>query len=123
MCGVRESVVWRDSRLTWADGTPAPLCEPCAVVYRRRGEPYQADDVRRVAVEALTGHPVPLGNSAPAEFRCYYEHRDCDGNGYAQRWAYSDGVRRYAEEVWTGSPEYAPQSAESSSSSAMRPSS
>jgi hypothetical protein len=109
ICGVRQAIIWRPSRLLWRDGKAAPLCDACSTVWRMRGEPIDPEDVRRVAVECLTGKPVALGNSAPREFRAYYEHPDCDGNGTAERFGYSPRLREYAEEVWTASPQYAPE--------------
>ena len=109
ICGVREAIVWRPSRLRWRDGNPAPMCDACSTVWTMRGEPIGPEDVRRVAVECLTGKPVALGNSAPREFRAYYEHPECDGNGTAERFGYSPRLREYAEQVWTASPRYAPE--------------
>lgn len=55
LCGRAESIGWRKSPLTWRDGSPAPLCAPCATWYDRAGQPSDLDSLRRVAVRLWLG--------------------------------------------------------------------
>lgn len=107
LCGRRESRAWHESRLTWPDGSPAPICDTCEPVYEMRGEPVYAEDVRLVAGELARGWPLALGSSLP-RFRYYAESPDCDGNGFAQPWEYDPRLIEWREEEWTRSPRHAP---------------
>ncbi|MCP2636762.1 hypothetical protein K0817_009315 [Microbacterium sp. HD4P20] len=112
MCGRAEAVGdwWRaPDTLRWPDGSRTAFCAACAAVWDRRGGPSHIDDLRRVGVEAATGWPVPLGNSAPPLFRLFAESRSADPAGLTESWSWSDGLRQYIEEVWTRHPAYAPE--------------
>jgi hypothetical protein len=108
LCGIRDAVSWHATSLIWPDGSPAPMCGNCDEVNLRRGEPTDAAGIRRVAAEAATGRPIPLGEEAPEGFRAFYEHRTANPEGHAEPWAYSDRLTAYRDRVWENSPEYAP---------------
>jgi hypothetical protein len=72
-----------------------------------RGEPHDVFGIRRVAVEAATGWPVPLGEEAPQPFRACYEHRDANPEGRAEPWSYSEGITAHREAVWESNPDLA----------------
>ncbi|MFJ6652819.1 hypothetical protein ACIQLJ_08500 [Microbacterium sp. NPDC091313] len=109
LCGRRQALIWHASPLQWQDGSPAPLCRDCNTVWEARGQPHDIAGIRRVAVEAATGWPVPLGAEAPAAFRAFFEHRAADPEGRDEPWAYSDGLAAYREQVWEAYPECAPE--------------
>ena len=54
-CGVSTSIGWRSSPETWSDGSEAPLCRDCAVVWDRRSRPADKAARRACALEALSG--------------------------------------------------------------------
>lgn len=54
-CGVSTSIGWRSSPETWSDGSQAPLCRDCAVVWDRRAAPTDKAARRACALEALSG--------------------------------------------------------------------
>lgn len=54
-CGVSTSIGWRSSPETWSDGSQAPLCRDCAVVWDRRSRPADKAARRACALEALSG--------------------------------------------------------------------
>jgi hypothetical protein len=84
------------------------FCATCAAVWDKRGGPTFIDDLRRVGVEAATGWPVPLGDSAPDNFRLFAESRAADAAGLDEPWSWSEGLREYIERVWTWHPDHAP---------------
>ena len=108
MCGIRYATGWRESSLTWPDGSHAPVCGHCAIVMDLRGWPSDTAGIRRVACEAATGVPIQLGAEAPPDFRYYAERRSADGNGHELAWDYSEGVTAWRESVWESYPECAP---------------
>jgi hypothetical protein len=89
-CGVREARGWASFGHTWADGTPAPLCGPCAAIFERTGRPDPAwwDAQRAGIAEAVSGVPVMLGETPPAGLRAFAEEekaraRAINGGGQA----------------------------------------
>lgn len=111
LCGRRHSIRWFEGPpfMKWSDGSNAPVCAECQQVMDRRPTADSIDHLRAIAVEAATGYAQML-YSAPPEFRCYFEARDSDGNGYATPWDYSDGIREFREQVWEDLPYLAPES-------------
>lgn len=81
-CGRREARGWASYGHTWADGTPAPLCGACAVIFERTGRPDPAwwDAQRGGIAEAVSGVPTMMGESPPAGLRAFAEGDD-DGTG------------------------------------------
>lgn len=52
---------------------------------------------------------MPLGNSAPANFRVFAESRAADPAGLPEPWSWSDGLAAFIANVWTWHPEHAPE--------------
>lgn len=65
-CGIEESVVWFERGHRRPDGSPVALCSDCGPIFDRRGKSAAfLDDQRLGLVEAITGVPPTLGESAP----------------------------------------------------------
>ncbi|GAB3599404.1 hypothetical protein [Microbacterium tumbae] len=109
LCGRREAIRWYEgpSFMKWPDGSPAPVCGPCQEVLDRRPEVLGVEDLRVRAVEAATGFAQAF-YMAPDDFRCYYESRAADGNGFAEPWTYGDGIVSFVDAVWEDRPNLAP---------------
>lgn len=109
LCGRRHSIRWFEGPafLRWPDGAKAPVCSECQAVVDRRPVADSVEALRVIAVEAATGY-AQMFYTAPVEFRCYAEVKDCDGNGHAEPWTYSPGVIDFREEMWIDFPHLAP---------------
>jgi hypothetical protein len=80
-CGRAESKNWADRGHHWRNGDPAGLCEGCAAIYDRAGEPDPTywPDQRAAIAEACSGVPSMMGYSPP-EILAYAETElDSDG--------------------------------------------
>ncbi|MBW1639566.1 hypothetical protein G3H63_10860 [Microbacterium resistens] len=110
VCGIRVSLRWFEGppSLRWSEGSPAPVCQACQAVFDRRPEALTVEQVRKIAVEAATGL-ASMGDTVPPEFRCYFETKDCDGNGNELPWDYGQGIREFIRDTWTDRPHLAPE--------------
>ncbi|MFD4957385.1 hypothetical protein [Microbacterium sp. NPDC058389] len=111
MCGRSRALGdWYDAphTLTWPDGSRVAFCASCAGTWDRLGGPTFIDDLRRVGVEAATGSPVSLGDSAPDNFRLFAESKAADPAGLEEPWSWSEGLTAFIEKVWTWQPDCAP---------------
>ncbi|MFD4957540.1 hypothetical protein [Microbacterium sp. NPDC058389] len=96
LCGRREARRWHRSAepmhaaaLTWPDGSEAPLCGVCHAVWQRRGAPTDAQGIRRVVWEALTGEPIGLGSEADERVTPYCRSHAADCAGVDQAWSWA----------------------------------
>jgi hypothetical protein len=100
-CGVDKSCDWvAVDRLTWADGSPSPLCANCYAAWERHGEPQFPDDVRVALAELLTGVP-PQGEQPPEALKPYLDVAVAEHAG-GQRWAHlgAEAVHKYRLASW-----------------------
>jgi hypothetical protein len=103
-CGVSEALAWHDHDHRWADGTPAPMCGSCSLVYVALSEPVFADDVRVALAAAITGAPPMLGETPPSGLVPYVEVATPEGRARsdAEAWSHLDAeaVKSFRFSTW-----------------------
>jgi hypothetical protein len=101
-CGVVTATGWAGVGLTWADGSPAPLCGDCHRLYIRYGEPTHPDEVRAALAEAITSVPVMSGEEPPSGLVPYLATTPGEDPGPEFRWAHlnPEAVAAYRWQQW-----------------------
>lgn len=109
-CGRREAEDWTLHGHRWPDGTEAPLCGDCSDVFDRRGQAATfIDDQRTGLVEAITGCPPTMGETAPAGLLAYIEAEE-RGDGSAWSHLPADAVEALRWSRWARyNGRYAPE--------------
>lgn len=109
MCGRSHHVRWIESPLRWSDGTPAPFCGDCHALWLKRGRPRDAEPLRELAREALTG--CASMNLPAMGMKCYAEVSGDDRGGHPRPWSYSPkALAEVRERVFVGRPDLIPDS-------------
>ena len=114
-CGRVLSTRWTLQGHRWADGSQAPLCSGCEVVYLRRGAPMPSvwNDQRAAISEAITGVPVMMGEHHPDGLLGYAEagrDEDEDEDEAREPWSHlpAEALETYRWAKWTRHPRHAP---------------
>ena len=111
MCGVAESIAWRETDLVWRHGGLAPICDACTVVWDRRNGISGSTDplkVRLVALEAFSGF-ADLGDF-DGGLKPFYELADEREarEGYERPWTYRPALAEVRQRVYAAAPRLAP---------------
>lgn len=87
VCGAAWSSGWKSGPVTWSDGTKAPLCADCAVLWRATPTDQGVDGLRVRAEAALAGMRPQLGDDSLG-LRLYADLAGDDHAGTDQPWEY-----------------------------------
>lgn len=112
-CGIRLSRGWASRGHHWQDGTEAPLCQGCAVIFDKYAADLWVSDYgsqRGALSEVITGVPTMMGEAGPDTLRSYAETVGQDRPGNERPWSHLDqgALAEFRWDRWGRFPRYAP---------------